>query len=249
MSLKIDKTRKNIVTRNKDIMAFMKSYPSSCTDCTRAYCCINQLGFGVSKDELNVLARLVTPAIKRRMESMPKTGSYTCPFLNTSTRRCDVYDVRLGVCALYHCITPAEQCNTFVYKQGVNMFNNAIIMSNVKWFSHPKNYKKHETYDLRDALVKRYNLDLMNKPNINLAGRSIFELEITREIIDQVIIDLQKDTPTILLAIVNGVSDAEYIVKGEEATEYKGTATIVMSNGDKWEAKGEADRIDFTLVD
>ncbi len=132
---------KNISLRSGDMLG-----GSACKACTESHCCEFQHEVGISTSEFDTIAHLVTKEqiarakyeVEREDKIVLNDGlsTYRCPFLS-ETGKCEIYDERFMICAIYSVVGESHQCSLDNKKGRVMVVNPAeVIMKSAQ--SHPE---------------------------------------------------------------------------------------------------------------
>ena len=101
---------------------------SACKSCTKSFCCEYQHQIGISAGEFDKIVDLITPEqIQRAKEQLTNTftlpdghSTYRCPFLSEAGK-CEIYEERFAICAVYSVVGSNVQCSLDNIKGKVNI--------------------------------------------------------------------------------------------------------------------------------
>ncbi len=119
---------------------------SACRTCTKSYCCEFQHEVGIASSEFDTIAHLVTPQqiarakheVEREDKIVLRDGlsTYRCPFLS-ETGKCEIYDERFMICAIYSVVGESHQCSLDNKEGRVMVVNPAeVVMASARL--HPE---------------------------------------------------------------------------------------------------------------
>jgi Fe-S-cluster containining protein len=137
---------------------------SACKSCTEAYCCSWMKEIGISVKEFDEIEHLVTPEqIERARVEVAKDGdTYRCAFLSEEGK-CEIYDERFLVCAMYSVIGTNKSCHSDNKKHNIPMVNPIdVIVASMKNEAVDKRMRSmvsdSEGTDVLIEFTKRFNL-------------------------------------------------------------------------------------------
>jgi len=147
----------------------VQSNKIACHSCDKPYCCQNQIRIAISYLEFQQLRPIITDEQKERARYQDKNKrmmnghlTYSCPFNNPDTGKCEIYENRFVVCAGHGVVADSpEACNTESGSKGtmiVNPLNTMRIA--MKEYDVMGPYLAYlgsgEDIDVLDAFVKTY---------------------------------------------------------------------------------------------